>query len=175
MVCLKRSLFENEISVSQIPNTAKKMERKKLSRLGLVLSLLFFTASETAAAQNKLPGFLFTRTRGRCTPQFWSKRREEWPRMVPHTSTVSKVFGSRAFERYRSDLTLLEATARIDKQSPFSKLLKQASAALLNSYARDKFPYSPWQVKTLVIQGLVSEESAILVAKRFSIANQACN
>lgn len=107
--------------------------------------------------------------------RFWSGGSEAWPRMVPQTSTVSKVFGSRASERYRSDLTLLEATARNDEDSVFRRLLKQASAALLNSYARKGFPYSAWEVKTLVIQALVSQEAAALQAKGFSVANEACN
>lgn len=149
------------------------------SRLLLLLLLSSFAASEAAttirAARNGRPGFLFTRTRGRCTPKFWSGGSEAWPRMVPQTSTVSKVFGSRASERYRSDLTLLEATARNDENNVFRGLLKQASAALLNSYARKGFPYSAWEVKTLVIQALVSDEAAALQAKGFYVANEACN
>lgn len=107
--------------------------------------------------------------------RYWSSRREAWPRMVPQTSMLSKVFGSRAFERYRSDLTLLEATTRNDDENAFGRLVKEATAALLNSYARHGFPYSGWEVKTLVIQALVSEEAATQMAHKFSIANQACN
>lgn len=107
--------------------------------------------------------------------RYWSSRREAWPRMVPQTSMLSKVFGSRAFERYRSDLTLLEATTRNDDENAFGRLVKEATAALLNSYARDGYPYLGWEVKTLVIQALVSEEAATQMAHKFSIANQACN
>lgn len=107
--------------------------------------------------------------------RYWSSRGESWPRMVPKGSTVSKVFGSRASERYRADLTLFEATARNDEENSFRKLLKQASAALLNSYAREGFPYSAWEVKTLVIQALVSEEAAARQARGFSTANEVCN
>jgi hypothetical protein len=49
--------------------------------------------------------------------RFWSGGSEAWLRMVRQTSTVSKVFGSRASERYRSDLTLSEATARNDEEA----------------------------------------------------------
>jgi len=73
---------------------------------------------------------------------------------------VSKVFGSGIFERYGSDVTLLESTTRNDDENAFAGLLKQASAALLNSYAREGFPYSAWEVKTLLIQALVSKEAA---------------
>ncbi|KAL5561893.1 hypothetical protein UlMin_031640 [Ulmus minor] len=136
----------------------------------LLLSLLLLEASASR------PGFLYTRTTGRCTPRFWSSRREAWPKMAPQSSTVSKVFGSRAFERFRSDLTLVEATARNDDEdNAFGGLVKQASAALLNSYSRKGFPYKPWAVKTLFIQALVSEEAAALQAQHFSIANEACN
>ncbi|VVA25990.1 PREDICTED: protodermal factor [Prunus dulcis] len=117
------------------------------------------------------------RTRAHLTLRacYWGSRREAWPRMVPQTSTVSKVFGSRAYERYRSDLTLLEATVRNDEENVYPRLLKQASAALLNSYARKGFPYSAWEVKTLVIQALVSDKAAALQAQRFSVANEACH
>ncbi|KAH9729376.1 hypothetical protein KPL70_009326 [Citrus sinensis] len=136
-----------------------------------------YTTSSAAAATTQIrrPGFLYTRIRGRCTPQFWSSRREAWPRMVPQTSTLSKVFGSRVYERFRSDLTLLESTTRNDDENAFAGLVKQGTAALLNSYAREGFPFSPWQVKTLFIQALVSKEAASRQANKFLIANQACN
>ncbi|XWS31423.1 hypothetical protein CRYUN_Cryun23aG0074200 [Craigia yunnanensis] len=149
-----------------------------LSRLILLLFLTCFvamtSATTTTTTLKRQPGFLYSRTRGRCSPQFWSSRREAWPRMVPQTSTVLNVFGSRAFERYRSDMTLLESTARNEDANVFNKLVKQASAALLNSYARKGFPYSAWEVKTLMIQGLVSEDAAARLTKGFSIANDAC-
>ena len=110
-----------------------------------------------------------------CIRRFCSSMKEAWPRMVPQTSTVLNVFGSRAFDRYRSDMTLLESTAMNEDVIVFDKLLKQASAALLNSYSRKGFPYSAWEVKTLMIQGLVSEDAAARLTKRFSIANDACS
>ena len=84
-----------------------------------------------------------------------------------------KVFGSRAYERYSWDLTLAEA-AENDEENAFGRLAKEATAALLNSYAREGFPYRPWQVKTLLIQALVSEAAASSQALRFSSANRAC-
>ncbi|KAK8631032.1 hypothetical protein V6N13_079799 [Hibiscus sabdariffa] len=146
-----------------------------LSRLILFLFFTYFAAVSAATSTTTTlrphSGFIYSRTRGRCTPQFWSSRREAWPRMVPHGSTVTKVFGSRASERFRSDMTLLEE--RAGNEDVFSELLKQASAALLNSYARKGFPYSAWEVKTLMIQGLVSESAAARLTKRFSVANDA--
>ncbi|OIW11263.1 hypothetical protein TanjilG_28354 [Lupinus angustifolius] len=137
-------------------------------------TLFCLLLSSVVAAAHR-PGFLYTRSTGRCTPQFWSGRREAWPRMVPETSTVSNVFGSRVYERYRVDLTLVEATGRNDEEeNPFGGLVKEGSAALLNSYAREGFPYKPWQIKTLIIQALVSEVAAASQAKQFSLANQAC-
>ncbi|KAI3917263.1 hypothetical protein MKX01_000040 [Papaver californicum] len=149
-----------------------------LSRLMLVLFILGFAEAIRDHQDKEMirrPGFMYSRIRGRCTPQFWSSRREAWPRMVPQTSSVSKVFGSRVYERYRTDLTLLEATERNDDNSnAFSSLLKQSSAALLNSYSRKDYPYTAWEVKTALIQALVSEETANLQAQRFSHANEAC-
>ncbi|KAJ8749077.1 hypothetical protein K2173_013684 [Erythroxylum novogranatense] len=152
--------------------------RERSSVLNSPNMLIFFIVICFAppAADALRPGFAFLRARGRCTPQFWSSRREAWPRMVPQTSTISKVFGSLIYERFGSDLTLLESTARNDEESnAFGGLLKQASAALLNSYAREGYPYSSWQVKRLFIEALVSEKSALTQAKHFSTANQACN
>ncbi|XP_038996422.1 uncharacterized protein LOC120121007 [Hibiscus syriacus] len=148
----------------------------------LVIPLLFacFAAMSFATASTatlkRHPGFLYSRTRGRCTPQFWSSRREAWPRMVPETSTVTKVFGSRAAERYGTELTLLEAVdmKEEEERNAFNELVREASVALLNSYGRKGFPYSAWEVKTLLIQGLVSEDAAAHLTHRFSTANDAC-
>ncbi|KAL3819027.1 hypothetical protein ACJIZ3_004932 [Penstemon smallii] len=77
---------------------------------------------------------------------YWSSSMKSWPRMVPQKSTVSNVFGSRAFERYRNDLTLLEAASRnVDGENVFARLVKHSTAALLNSYARKGYPYSAWE------------------------------
>ncbi|KNA21250.1 hypothetical protein SOVF_045260 [Spinacia oleracea] len=146
-----------------------------LSQLALFLILCcYFASSSTSAAR---PGFLFPVHRGRCTPQYWgSSKREEWPKMVPQRSTVSKVFGSRAIERFRSDLTLLEAATRNDDvENAYARVLKQSSAALLNSYSRLGFPYRAWEVKTLLLKGLISEKDAAQQAHILKMANEACN
>uniref|UniRef100_A0A7C9D7K8 Uncharacterized protein n=1 Tax=Opuntia streptacantha TaxID=393608 RepID=A0A7C9D7K8_OPUST len=107
--------------------------------------------------------------------RYWGSRREAWPRMVPQRSTVSKVFGSRAIERFRSDLTLLEAATRNDDvENPYVRLLKQSTAALLNSFAREGYPYKAWEIKTLLLVGLVSERSATQKAQILKQANEAC-
>lgn len=108
--------------------------------------------------------------------RYWGSRREEWPNMVPQRSTVSKVFGSRAIERFRFDLTLLEAATRNDDvENVYIRLLKQSSAALLNSYARVGYPYKAWEVKTLLLKGLISETDAAQLAQILKKANEACN
>lgn len=108
--------------------------------------------------------------------RFWGSGREPWPNIVPQEASVSKVFGSRVLERYEPGLTLLEATQRNDDVggSAFSKLVKQSSAALLNSYTRPGFAYSAWDVKSMLLEALVSEESATSQAKLFEEANQSC-
>ncbi|KAL5719634.1 hypothetical protein ACHQM5_012388 [Ranunculus cassubicifolius] len=114
------------------------------------MNLHVFLATFWSASKNS--SFMYTNGN---LPMFWSSRREAWPRMIPQTSSVSRIFGSRVFERYQNDLTLLQATERNDDNNAYSILLKQSSAALLNSYARKDFPFSSWQVKTLLIQALV--------------------
>ncbi|KAJ4812154.1 pollen Ole e I family allergen protein [Rhynchospora pubera] len=122
------------------------------------------------------PGYLYTRAEGRCTPQYWSSGSEAWPNIVPKEAAISKVFGSRVLERYEPSLTLLDATQRNDDVggSAFAKLVKHASAALLNAYARDGFPYDSWEVKVLLLQALVSEEAAAAQAGQFEQANLSC-
>ncbi|KAI3461621.1 hypothetical protein Pfo_018284 [Paulownia fortunei] len=145
------------------------------SRFFLLVFVVFLATATIAVGQQPRPGFLYTRTRGRCTPQYWSSRRESWPKMVPQTSTVSNVFGSRSFERYRDDLTLLEAASRNDDaENAFARLVKHSTAALLNSYARKGYPYAAWEVKTLLIQALVSEQAAAFQAQKFLEANENC-
>lgn len=94
--------------------------------------------------------------------------------MAPETATVAKVFGSRARERYGSEMTLMEAAATA-RDEAFGRLVKEATAALLNSYGRREFPLSAWEVKTLLIKALVSEEAAALQSQRFAVANDICN
>ncbi|XP_074286892.1 uncharacterized protein LOC141612081 [Silene latifolia] len=161
--------------VKKIQNLRAKMVNYSASLLTQLIHLLIlccFISSSMAAR----PGFVFTRHRGHCTPQYWGSRREEWPRMIPQKSTVSKVFGSRAVERYRSDLTLLEAATRNDDvENVYVRLLKQSTAALLNSYTRVGYSYKAWEVKSLFLLGLVSETDAAHQAHLLKLANDACN
>lgn len=108
--------------------------------------------------------------------RYWSSRVGSWPKMVPESSTISKVFGSRAMERFKEDLTVMEAVAtqNDDVDSAFSRLVKHSTAALLNSYARKGYPYSSWEVKTLLIQAMVSEKAADLQTNKFIEANENC-
>ncbi|KAK9747650.1 hypothetical protein RND81_02G005700 [Saponaria officinalis] len=138
----------------------------------LVVVLCCYISSSMAVR----PGFFYTRHRGHCTPQFWGSRREEWPKTVPQRSTVSKVFGSRATERFRSDLTLLEASTRNDDvENVYVRLLKQSTAALLNSYTRMGFTYKAWEVKSIFLTGLVSENDAARQARILLLANESCH
>ncbi|KAL2934775.1 Protodermal factor 1 [Bienertia sinuspersici] len=147
-----------------------------LSQLGMLLFLIIMLGCFASSSMAARPAFLFTRHRGHCTPQYWGSRREEWPKMVPQRSTVSKVFGSRATERFRSDMTLLEAATRNDDVgNAYASLLKQSSAALLNSYARVGYPYKAWEIKILLLQGLISQKDAAQQAQILKKANEACS
>ncbi|XP_051218267.1 uncharacterized protein [Lolium perenne] len=126
-------------------------------------------------ARRAWPGYLYTRAVGRCTPQFWSSGAEQWPNIVPPEAAVWKVFGSRSVDKYGPRLTLLEATMRTDDVgSPFTKLVKHGSAALINAYTRTGFPFGSWEVKALLLEALVSEDAAAAQAERFEQANESC-
>ncbi|VAH49886.1 unnamed protein product [Triticum turgidum subsp. durum] len=108
-------------------------------------------------------------------PPFWSSGVEQWPNIVPQEAAVSKVFGSRSMDKYGPRLTLLEATMRTDEDgSPFVKLVKHGSAALINAYTRTGFPFDSWEVKALLLEALVSEDAAAAQAERFQQANESC-
>ncbi|KAF8033906.1 hypothetical protein BT93_C0244 [Corymbia citriodora subsp. variegata] len=162
---------------------ARSLVGRALAAALALLFLLSIAASSSAApppSRGRKLGFFYTRTRGRCTPQYWSSGREKWPRMLPRKSTVSRAFGSRAIgERYGGDLTVWESTAGVVGGGlggdAYGRLVKQASTALLNSYARKGFAYTAWEVKTLLIQALASPQAAAAQADRFAVANEACN
>lgn len=80
-------------------------------------------------------------------------------------------------ERYEPTLTLLEAIRRNDDVggSAYAKLVRQGSTALLNAYKRPGFPYDSWEVKTLLLEALVSDEAAASQAEHFEQANQVCS
>ncbi|GER49086.1 UDP-N-acetylmuramyl-tripeptide synthetase [Striga asiatica] len=146
-----------------------------MKKAPIFLLVPFLAILAMAAGQMTQPGFIYTRTRGRCTPQYWSQRTDAWPRMVPRKSTVSNVFGSRVSERYQEDLTMPDAAGDGGGGGgAFGELLRQSAAALLNSYARRGYPYASWEVKTLMIQALVSEEAAGAQARIFREANENC-
>lgn len=97
-------------------------------------------------------GFLLHVDQGEVHSPVLEQHEEHWPKMVPPTSTVWKASGSRALVQcYGSSLTLLEPTARDSKEEDaFQALLKQGTAALLNSFARKGFPYRAREVKSPV-------------------------
>ena len=133
------------------------------------------TGGARGGVRSAWPGYLYTRAVGRCTPQFWSSGAEQWPNIVPQEAAVSKVFGSRSMDKYGPRLTLLEATMRTDEDgSPFVKLVKHGSAALINAYTRTGFPFDSWEVKALLLEALVSEDAAAAQAERFQQANESC-
>ncbi|RVX19087.1 hypothetical protein CK203_008818 [Vitis vinifera] len=128
-----------------------------LSTLVLILFLSCFAVTATAAQTQWRPGFSIQEAEAGA-----------------HPSTGRQERGMA--EDGAADIDGGEATAQDDSvENVFHGLLKQTSAALINSYARKGFPYSAWEVKTLLIQALVSEEAAALQAEHFSIANEACN
>ncbi|KAJ0967582.1 hypothetical protein J5N97_024499 [Dioscorea zingiberensis] len=133
--------------------------------------------SHQVMSEMRVPGYLYTRTGGRCTPQYWSSGRETWPSTVPEESAIYKVFGSRVLERYEPGMTLLEAIQKNDDigGTVFTKLIKHSSAALLNAYARPGYRFAAWEVKTLLLEALVSEDAAAAQAEHFAQANSLCS
>jgi hypothetical protein len=53
----------------------------------------------------------------------------------------------------------------------YGALLRQGTAAILNSYTNRNFPYTPFQVKSAFHGALASQQSAAVMATNFENAN----
>ena len=89
--------------------------------------------------------------------------------------TVAKVLGSGALKAYgHYELTMLD-TMRMEERDGYNNLLKQSSTTLVNAYNREGFPYSPWIVKNLFMESLVSQQAFIAQAAKSRSTNEACS
>ncbi|KAJ7541575.1 hypothetical protein O6H91_10G065700 [Diphasiastrum complanatum] len=105
-----------------------------------------------------------------CSSDYWVAHTDYWPDIISIFSTVSQIFGEIAFNIFGGQATLLSGL-HSQNTDAYSSLLKQSSAALLNSYTRPRFQYSPQAVKQQFNAALVSREAAAVQAVKFQNAN----
>eukprot|EP01018_Ginkgo_biloba_P014174 Gb_40194 [translate_table: standard] len=105
------------------------------------------------------------------TCKFWSSHSASWPDILSTISTISTIFGKSASSMFDGHMTLLEAL-ETSKEDPYSSLLRQATASLLNSYAYiNTFPFSPQDVKAKFNAALATPKAAAAQAAEFAEAN----
>lgn len=76
--------------------------------------------------------------------------------------TITSIFGSQ--------MTLHQGLTNTRTDS-YGALLRQGSAAVLNSYTYSSYPYNPTQVKSAFRGALVSQQAAAVQATKFENAN----
>jgi hypothetical protein len=85
--------------------------------------------------------------------------------------TIVDLFGLLSSGTFGSSTTLLQALTNT-RPDAYGALLRQGSAALINSYNSPSFAYSPQQVRESFNAALFSEPAAAVQAVRFENANR---
>lgn len=76
--------------------------------------------------------------------------------------TITSIFGS---------TTTLHQGLTSSRTDAYGALLRQGSAAVLNSYSSRTYPFTPLQVKSAFRGALVSQQAAAVMATKFENAN----
>nr|ABK95343.1 unknown [Populus trichocarpa] len=106
-----------------------------------------------------------------CPHQSWTMPEYKcyWGAVSPDMK-VAVVFGLLAARRYGTDMTLWQGLQ--GRGDPYRTLLREGTAALLNSYNSIEFPYNAISVVTRMNWALMgSQRSVLLTALRFMRAN----
>lgn len=92
--------------------------------------------------------------------------------VIGYFATIGDFFGAGCvFASGGKDLSLHDAVANKNTDS-FSALLREGTAALLNSIACKTFPFTKLQVKSSILGALSSEGAAAAQAEVFKSANE---
>ncbi|XP_024520123.1 putative lysozyme-like protein [Selaginella moellendorffii] len=107
---------------------------------------------------------------GGCSSNYWAQHPNSWPNLLTIYTTVTQVLGQVAYTIFGGPTTLLGALQN-QSTDAYSSLLREATAALLNSYSRPGFQYSPSAIRTAFQSSLHSQRSAAYQAALFRHAN----
>jgi hypothetical protein len=105
------------------------------------------------------------------TCDFWSSHTSSLPSFMSIFDTIVDLFGLLSSGTFGSSTTLLQALTNT-RPDAYGALLRQGSAALINSYNSPSFAYSPQQVRESFNAALFSEPAAAVQAVRFENANR---
>jgi len=100
------------------------------------------------------------------------------PQLLSFITPIAKIFSSGGGNSSIQAITSIFGTKITLHQGltqsgtdGYSALLRQGSAAILNSYTARDFPYRPAQVKSAFRGALVSQQAASVMATKFENAN----
>jgi hypothetical protein len=111
-----------------------------------------------------------------CPSNFWATHTQQWPKQIKITTKVYEAFGG---VNLKKNLEIIYGTTTVfqalldTRVDPYSKLLRNAVAALLNAYARPAFTMKPRQVSKLFHAALASKAAAAAQSQKFENENHA--
>jgi hypothetical protein len=101
---------------------------------------------------------------------FWSLNTSMFPDFLTIFTTILDLFGGSSGSIFGSQMTLYQGLTST-RPDAYGSLLRQGSAAILNSYTSRSYPYTPFQVKSQFRSALVSQQAAAVMAVNFENAN----
>ncbi|XP_024373034.1 uncharacterized protein [Physcomitrium patens] len=108
-------------------------------------------------------------TPGTCS--FWTSNTHKFPDFLTILTPILDIFGGNSGSIFGSQMTLFQGLTN-SRPDAFGSLLRQGSAAVLNSYTSRDFAFTPFQVKNSFRGALVSQQAAAMQAVIFENANR---
>lgn len=102
--------------------------------------------------------------------RFWSSNTSMFPNFLSIITTILDIFGGSSGSIFGSQMTIYQGLTST-RPDAYGSLLRQGSAAILNSYTVRNYPYTPFQVKAGFRGALTSQQSAAVMAVNFENAN----
>jgi len=108
--------------------------------------------------------------------RYWAAHVKQWPKELKISTPVCQAFGG---VNLRKNLEIVYGTTTVfhalldTRADPYSKLLRNAVAALLNAYAKPAFTHKPAEVSKLFHAALASKTAAAAQAQKFENENSA--
>lgn len=85
--------------------------------------------------------------------------------------TLGNAFGMHSVPGFGANMNLLQALSNT-RTDGLGELYREGTAALLNSMAHTRFPYTTNQVRDSFVRGLSSNKAAAAQAQLFKLANE---
>ncbi|XP_075499587.1 uncharacterized protein LOC142538027 [Primulina tabacum] len=117
------------------------------------------------------PPFSFTPVSPPFTCIYWSTNPGLIWGLFGWIGTIGSTFGVTSLPGIGANMNLLQALSNT-RSDGFGELYRQGTAALLNSAADSRFPYTTTQVRNSFVAALSSNKAAATQARLFKLANE---